>query len=232
MDRINSFGKQAIEYKTEMLKDYPKIVKDSLKMAVANLVERNELNPFTQTALLNDDTSLEEFYQIVNTTNLFLKTPEELFGDFEVIRELLNIELEKLGVEDVETESKPDSDEIVVSKTFSIDEDFVMNYFGVDRQNALKLMGKKECIQMFASLRFEKILKDYLNTESEDLEDLFVLGKEKPFYERETNSFNVKLLMSIDVDMLDKNKNYELVASKIQKINNKAQKYYDERMGY
>lgn len=232
MDRINSFGKKAIEYKTEMLKDYPKIVKNALQLSISTLVEKNELTLFTQSALLNNDTNLEEFHQLIKSTNLYLKTPEELFQDFENIRESLNTELEKFNMENIESESEVDNDKIIVYKTFSIDEDFVINYFGVDRKNALKLMGKKECIQMFASLRLEKILKDYLNLENEDLEHLFILKKEKPYYEIENNSFNIKLLFSIDVDMLDKKKNYKIVATKIKKIYDNIEKYYNKRMGY
>lgn len=137
MNRINQRGMDLIQYKCELMKDYPKIVKDSLYLALEQMVENKVLDMDTYMFIREDSTTATSFEEYLYSKPNFLKTEEEIFAEFEIIRSKLNDKLASHGLDMLHSESVVDKEVILVTKKFCVNEEFTMNYFGVEEKDLL-----------------------------------------------------------------------------------------------
>lgn len=204
MNRINQRGMDLIQYKEELLKEYPKIVRDSLNLSLHQLVENDALDNHTLLLIQDTQMSVSNFEQYLYESPSYLKTEKEIFAEYEMLRESFVEVLEQNGLGDLTTETIVQKDCILANKQFAIDEAFTKEYFGVNESDVLKLMKRRGFVEKFAVLRLTAIFNEF----SEGLK------KSKPelnsdlslvYYDKEANSYAIDLFFEVPVELIEEN---------------------------
>lgn len=202
MNRINQKGLELLQYKGELLKDYPKIVKDSLHLSLSQLVENNLLDSDTLFLLQDQTQSVDSFESYLYEKPAYLKTDEEIFEEYEAVRKDLVLILEENGLGEMTTESLVQKDCILTNKKFAIDEAFTMEFFGVKEADLIKLMKRRGFIEKFAVLRLTAIFEQFVQEMKSDKPkvkgDLSLV-----YYDKETNSYAIDLFFEIPIELTE-----------------------------
>lgn len=230
MDRYNEKGKKLLEYKTELIKDYPQLVRDALVLSLDKMRETQLLDEDTYEKLKLSEDSFDFFKQYLITKKDYTKTEAEIFEEFEKLREILNATIhETEGLEEVRTENNTKKDKISIVKKYSIDEDFTLQYFGVSEEDSLGLMKRRGFIEKFSVLRLTKIMTDFMRNLSYQ-KDLLECDISLSFYDEETNSYAIEILFDIDISLIENNVDLHEVCNEVKRIKNLSDEYYDKRI--
>lgn len=227
MNKLNKFGMEVIAYKEELLKEQPAVIFKSLNFSVDSMLENKLIDVDVHYTLKEKSVALEELREVLLEKKPYKKTNEELFEEFEVIREHLN---EKVGfLEDCETISVVEKDKIVLSQNFVIKEDFIKDYFLIESENDYEnLMGRKKFLHKFALLRLEKIMKDFLKQS-------LVLNKininySPVFFNEVQNLYGIQLIYNMDIVSLEDENTLQSISEELIKIVREAKEYYNGKM--
>lgn len=229
MRKINAVGMKLIEYKKELVKNYPKIVIDSLMLSIEKMVDNGEVDLETYKRIENKDEDIDNFISFLLTKKQYIKTFEELFQEYEVFRKEIAEELEMHGLLDLSTETVVEKDVIYITKTFSINENFVMEYFGVEEKDLISLMKRRGFVEQFVALRLSKILKD-IKKEAEVYASLIKIDNSLAYFNEEKSGYNIDLIMVLPIDDLYDLENKTKVIVEIKEINALAEKKYNSKM--
>lgn len=213
MDRMNQMGKALLDYKREYSNHYSPIVDESLMLSLENKLEKKMLNQETFDLIINDSVTYEELRKFILNKKEYLKTYKELFEEFEKVRELVNKTLHKLNFVDfIETESNVENNQITILKQYTLNEEYIKVFFGLEDKDMPQIMKKKGFAEKFAVLRLTKILKEILSEMRTDSE--YSQGCSKVYYNSDCNGFSIDYKYRINVDSI-KDENVE---DKIKKI--------------
>lgn len=230
MNKINNVGMKLIEYKTELLKDYPQIVKDSLILALDKLLETKILDVDTYYLIKDESHSIDEFSEYLLTKKAYSKTEQEILQELEILRKRFNDKLENLGIGyDLRTESIVDKEIVMASKKFIIDEKFVMDYFGVSEKDVLQLTKRRGFVEKFAVLRLPKIFNDFLNKITYPKE-LLKVDASLVYFDEEDLGNAIDLVFEVGVEQLENEEELEQICEKIKELKEDAEEFYRERM--
>ncbi|WPS85387.1 hypothetical protein SMD22_01800 (plasmid) [Brevibacillus halotolerans] len=228
MNRINQRGMDLIQYKTELTKDYPKLVKDSLYLALEQMVENKVLDMDTFMFIRDESSTPAIFEEYLHTKTDFLKTKDEISAEFEVIRSNLNEKLVAHGLQQAKTESVVDKDLILVSKKFCVNEEFTMKYFGVEEKDLLKLMKRRGFIEKFAVLRLTTIFKSFMDN-IEMPTDLFVCDVSLVYSDKEESGYSIDLYFELSVEDVECEDKIDQICEGIHVVVEKAETYYETK---
>lgn len=229
MRKINEVGIKLIEYKKELMKDYPKIVRDSLMLSVEQMVNIGDVDLETYKRIENKNEDIDFFISYLLNNEKYRKTFEELLQEYEVFRKEIAEELEMHGLLGLSTETIVEHDSICVTKTFSIDEKFVMEYFGVGEKDLISLMKRRGFVEKFVALRLTKILKD-IKKEAEVYISLIKIDNSLAYFNEEKSGYNIDLIMMISIDDLCNLENKTKVIAEIKDTDALAEKKYNSKM--
>lgn len=233
MNRVNDKGMQIIEYKTELLKDYAPIVKNSMLIAVEQLAINGIIDADTHLALKDSDVTLESFIAAVHDKIQFMKTDEELLKEFEIIRVKVDEELAKYDLlGELTTKSIVSKDKIVATKIFCIDKQFVMDYFGVNEDDASKIMKRRQMVDKFTALRLAKIFKEFLCMEECILQSI-TLDATAPYFDtsdEEDGTYNINLVYEMNIEEVEQDDIMLAMVQEITGVNERVKKFYNEKM--
>lgn len=200
MNKFNKLGMELIEYKSELNKSYPPIVIKSLYSSVDALANNGIIDVDTHYSLKGDDTTISAFKELLLTKNTCVKTYNELFIEYEDIRNKFN---EKLDINDkdyIQTQSIVEGEKIILLQDFTIKEDFIREYFYIESEKDFEtLMSRKNFLHKFAILRLEKILKDFISLSGDELN----LTHSSVFYHEKKNTYGIQLLFSYNIEDLE-----------------------------
>lgn len=227
MIRYNEIGQQLLDYKTELLKDYPALVYDALITSLTKIKEDDIIDYDAFTTVTNNSITMEEMKAYIVTHKRYMKTAQEMEGEFEELRKKLDEKISEIPeLEDVYSENNIKQNAIEIKRKFSIDEACVMNYFGVNSDGAVDLMKKRGFVEKFAALRLAKILKDF----SEQLvyqTDLFKIDNSPVFCTPEEYAIEYEFIINIeDIESWD---NIDEILQEINRIKQQVDTYYTER---
>lgn len=229
MNKYNNLGVELINYKHEILKNYPDIVKRSLHLSIDQLMQNNIIDIDTHYALKDDTTTTDSFKNYIIEKSAYIKSAEELLVEYEALREKLNIKLNEQGLsETVHTQSYVEKEKIAINKTFAIDEDYVVNYFGVPREDLEKLMNRKGFVEKYAVLRLPKILSDFLKTVDYPSE-LFKCSASLVYFDVDKNRYCIDLIFDAPVETVEEDRNIEEIVLNIKDIVSNAVQFYKAR---
>lgn len=228
MNRINQRGMDLIQYKCELMKDYPKLVKDSLILALEQMVENKVLDMDTYMLIRDESSTPESFEEYLYTKPNFLKTDEEIFAEFEVIRSKLNDKLASHGLHQLQSESVIDKDIILVTKKFCVNEEFTMKYFGVEEKDLLKLMKRRGFVEKFAVLRLTAIFKPFMEA-LEVPSDLFVCDMSLVYYDKDENGYSIDLYFELPIEEVEREERLDEFCEGINIVVEKAQAHYEAK---
>ena len=159
----------------------------------------------------------------------FLKSEEEIFAEFEVIREKLDRLLKDKGMDYLQTESVIDKDVLLVTKKFCIDEGFTMSYFGVEEKDLLKLMKRRGFVEKFSVLRLTAIFKAFME-ELEYSNDVLTCDVSLVYFDKDENGYSIDVFFELPIEEVEKEEKIEEMCEQIQTIVEKAEKHYELRV--
>lgn len=229
INKINNVGLQLLEYKEELLKDYPKIVRDALILSLEQMAEQKIIDIDTFETIKNTDESVDLFLAYLLTKKEFTKSYKELFKEYEEIREELNKDLELQNLFDLKTETIVEKDVICILKTFSINESFVMEFFGVEEKDLIKLMKRRGFVEKFAALRLTKVLTDIIK-EGKINTTMIKLDNSLAYFNENGDGYNIDLIMEASVNDLIAIDKKKRIISEVKTIRKLADKTYKEKM--
>lgn len=229
MNRINKKGMDLLGYKQELVKDYPELVKKSLLIAIEQMVENKVINLDAYEFVKQDVTTVEELERYLKEHDEFLKTEVEIFAEFEIIREKLDRMLKEKGSDSLQTESLINKDVLLVTKKFCIDEQFTLNYFGVEEVDLLKLMKRRGFVEKFSVLRLTAIFKAFME-ELEYSQELLKCDVSLVYYDKVENGYSIDVFFELPIEEVEKEEKIEEMCEQIQSIVEKAEKHYEQRI--
>ncbi|PLS15080.1 hypothetical protein CVD28_24920 [Bacillus sp. M6-12] len=225
MNRINQKGMELIQYKKELSKDYPDLIKNSLVLALEQMVENKVLDLDTYMNIKDESFLDTDFGKYLLTKPSFTKTEEEIFKEFEVLRKILDGKLTEHHAEGLKTESIIDKDVILITRKFCINEAFTMSYFGVDEKDLLKLMKRRGFVEKFAVLRLTAIFKE-LMTKVTYPEELFTLDVSLVYFDKDENGYSIDLTFEVNIEDVESQKNLDAICEHINNIKKEAEDFY------
>lgn len=175
MNKYNKIGMEVLGYKEELLNpSYPILVRKALLTAVDSLQTNEIIDVDVHFSMKDNEVTLATFEELLLAKPNLTKTAEELFKEYESIREIFDGKLRKCKVFEQEkdlavvtTESKVELEEIHIISSFKVDVDFASDYFGKSEENELEvLMKRKGFVERFAVLRYNKMMNDFLNKQT------------------------------------------------------------------
>lgn len=232
MQKLNALGVEILSLKTEMMKtDYPEIVKRALRETAENMVKKEAIDVELHLALTDEKLSTKEFEEILLENPSCLKTKEELFVEYEQIRESLQEELNKdEALENITSSSMVDEEQLSFSKTFKLDNQWVSEYFGQPANEVDKLMVRNGFVEKFAVLRLSKILEDFLKSDDFLKHDDVICKATRVFYDVENHYYGIHLVFYIDIEVAEDKEKIIEGLEYIRNINEKATNYMNDRM--
>jgi hypothetical protein len=228
MNRINQKGMELIQYKIELSKDYPEIVKNSLILALEQMLENEVIDLDTYMNIKDETFSLESFEKYLLTKPSFLKTEEEIFQEFEALRKILDDKLDELEVEGLKTESIIDKDVILVTRKFCIDEDFTLRYFGVEEKDLLKLMKRRGFVEKFAVLRLTAIFKQFMEKVTYPKE-LFDIDVSLVYFDKDENGYSIDFTFEVNIEDIENQEKLDKICEAIKVIKQEVEEFYQKR---
>lgn len=231
MEKLNAFGLELKELKRELLNpDYPDIVKKSLVNMAHTMVEKDQIDVNIHLLLTDENTGLDVFTNLLHETPSCLKTKEELFAEFEEIREKLQQHLKTLEPNTpVTSRSLVDTDELVFVLTFRLDEEWVSAYFGQPIEEVDKLMIRNGFVEKFAVLRLTKILEDFLKSDEHESRDGVRVKATRVFYDVDYGYYGIHLMFYMDIEDAENEEKAKGHIEYIQDVSAKARAYFEER---
>jgi hypothetical protein len=228
MNRINQKGMELIQYKIELSKDYPEIVKNSLILALEQMLENEVIDLDTYMNIKDETFSLESFEKYLLTKPSFLKTEEEIFQEFEALRKILDDKLDELEVEGLKTESIIDKDVILVTRKFCIDEDFTLRYFGVEEKDLLKLMKRRGFVEKFAVLRLTAIFRQFMEKVTYPKE-LFDIDVSLVYFDKDENGYSIDFTFEVNIEDIENQEKLDKICEAIKAIKQEVEEFYQKR---
>ena len=231
MNKLNKVGNQMIEYKVELGKDYPELVINSLLAMVDKLAVDGVIDVDTHFSLKEKDISIESLRELLLSKTNFLKTHEELFAEYEEIRNHIN---ELLGIDDeneiIKTVSSVTNEKIAITKEFIITENIMKKYFYIENEKDYEILIKRKgFVEKFAILRLEKILRDFKAHAEIQSEDYEVINS-NVFFEAERNVYGIHLLFNLPIEKIEDKERLEIIIEEIKVLMDKSTEYFESRM--
>jgi hypothetical protein len=228
MNRINQKGMELIQYKIELSKDYPEIVKNSLILALEQMLENEVIDLDTYMNIKDETFSLESFEKYLLTKPSFLKTEEEIFQEFEALRKILDDKLSELEVEGLKTESVLDKEAILVTRKFCINENFTLKYFGVEEKDLLKLMKRRGFVEKFAVLRLTAIFRQFMEKVTYPKE-LFDIDVSLVYFDKDENGYSIDFTFEINIEDIENQEKLDKICESIKIIKQEVEEFYQKR---
>lgn len=240
MNKYSKIGMEVLEYKEELLNpEYPTLVRKALVSAVDALQTAGIVDVDVHFSLKDEDTKLPEFETLLLGKPNLVKTNEELYKEYESIREIFDAKLRKCKIfeEDkdlaaVTTESKVDLEEIHIISSFKVDKDFASDYFGKHEAEDLEmLMKRKGFVERFAVLRYNKMMNDFLNKQkdydpnvgSAEVIEGVRISASQLFFAPEQETYCSEFMIYVDINKIEDEMTHDdimkVAETKIKEIN-------------
>lgn len=229
MNKFNNIGMEVLDYKSEYLKDYPKLVLDSLNLAITSKCVEYGLPESIKSQLLDNNVKFETFKKHLLQESVCLKTYEELLVEYENIKNSIDLKLaESEYCKNLKTMSKVEDETIEVVKPFTISEEFIKQYFNIETDKEFEvLMSRKGFIEKFAILRLVKIFKDFIQTQNETD---FSITNTLVYFDSEDNVYGIHLKFTIPIDLFEDENKMEEISNKIIDISKQAEINFNNKM--
>lgn len=229
MQKFNQLGLELVSIKSELLNlNHSDVVRKALLFQAENMTENKQIDVDTHLALTNGQLIAEDFRLFIMEKPSYMKTFEELRGEYDIIRESL---LEQFQTDvvldstsDVETES------ISFVQTYELDLEWVKSYFDVKEADIPKLVNEKGFIAKFAVLRFPKVVDEFLDKKMEDSPIVDVTRAEHVYLNAETSSYCMDLVYKVSIDDAEKDSLHETIADFISKTATSSHAFVKEKI--
>lgn len=146
----------------------------------------------------------------------------------EVIRKSDEIS-EVLILENLKTKSIIDRDLFIVYKSFSIDETFMKDYFGIkDDKSFLKLIRSKGFLEKFAILRLPKVIKSFKDSIKDDIS--LNLEESLVYSNKARTLFSIDLIIEVPLEFVEDEDTLSGVCKEVKSIDSQSDTFFEEKM--
>lgn len=224
MQKLNQLGLELISMKQELLNvNHSEVVRKALLFHVENMTENKLIEVDTQVELTNKDMLLDDFKTYLMAKPSYMKTLEELRGEYDALRESI---LEKMKTDiDFASHSDVERENLTFIQTFELDVEWVKEYFGVADVEVPKLVKENGFIAKFAVLRLNKLTSEFLKSSVEKHDLVEVKRGEHLYNNIETSSYCLDLIYTVKVEHAENELNHELIASYMSDTSNAINQY-------
>lgn len=226
INKINKIGLSLLEYKEELTKDYPPIVRNSLLSTISGMYENEVIDSVVYELMISKTEDFNNFKEYILSNSNYTKTHAELFKEFEAFRVEVDNKLKDNEIYGLITQSIIEENSIFAIKTFSIGEEFIMGFFGVEEKDLNNLMKKKGFAEKFAAFRLTKVINDIIDDSG--LVDNLNIDKSLAYFNDKQNSYNIELIIKLDIDSIDLED--DILFDAIRELEMKASSIYKEKM--
>ncbi|WCK57626.1 hypothetical protein PP175_26550 (plasmid) [Aneurinibacillus sp. Ricciae_BoGa-3] len=229
MNKINQKGMELIQYKVELEKEYPKLIKDSLILSLEQMMENKVLDMNTYMCIKDEAMKIDEFQAYLLTKPAFTKSKEEIFAEYEILRTEVDKKLEEHEINHLKTESELDKEAILLTRRFCLDGEFTMSYFDVKEEDLLNLMKKRGFVEKFAVLRLGAIfnqLKEMLTYPQE----LFEYQSGLVYFDRDENGYCIDFTFQIKIEEVEKQERLDVICEGIKEVKKEVEDFYQLKM--
>ena len=203
MNRINKVGQEMIEYKNELAKNYPDLVKRSMFSVLEQLVTVGTIDLDTLNYIKNESVSIIDFEHFIKESPLFEKTKEEILAELRILEDRLKEILDLKDIEDLKTSIIERDEMVLVNQVFVIDEAFVLRYFDIGEESEVTaLMKRNGFAEKFAVLRLNAIFKQFLREKKAELEDV-EMDLSFVAYDNALQGYKIEIYFAISEDKFD-----------------------------
>ena len=228
MNRINKQGIELISYSKELANDYPELVRKAMLLALEQMVQSDVLDLDTYNIVLDPSVQGKELEEYLLTKKNFRKTEEEIFVEFENIRNNLNTILEEKGLH-LTTESIAEKDMYLITKKFCINEEFALDYFAVEEKDLIKLMNRRGFVEKFAVLRLTAIFKALIH-ELKFSDEQLNFDVSLVYFDKDENGYSIDAYFEMPLAVAEDEEKLKNACDVIANVMEKTTAYYEERM--
>lgn len=223
MNRINKLGMDLISYKEELMKDYPKIVRDSLMLAIEQLASTQVIDADAFGLIKNDGVGATEFKRYIEASTMYMKTEEEILLEFKKLEDQLKEIISAKELQNVKTSIVTKQDVVMINRGFIFNEEFVREFFDVeDEKDMLDLMKRRGFVEKFAVLRLNAIFKPFLLRAKEEHPEV-VVDLSYVFFDVEEEGYKMDIFFAIKEEMFDDIETLNTYVDKVKDIVEKAE---------
>jgi len=229
MQKFNQLGLELVSMKDELLNEsHSEIVRKALLFQAENMTETKHIDVDTHLALTNHTLTKEDFRLFLMEKPNYLKTLEELRGEYDLLREQI---LEKVKTDVVlESASHVELESISFVQTYELDLDWVKSYFHVKESDIPLLVKEKGFIAKFAVLRLPKVLDEFLESKMGDSQLVSVNRAEHVYLNAETSSYCMDLDYTIKIDTAEEETLHDEIAEFISKTATDSAEFVTDKL--
>lgn len=229
MEKLNAVGKKLIDYKHEYIKNTSQVVRDALSTSLDVMIQQGIIDKEIkeQIASENDDSNL---IHLLERNPKFKKSPRELYKEFEKIRTILESSLKDIGIQGYfETESSVEFNRLTVLRQYSLDKDFILDYFGIQEIDLIQLMKKRGFAEKFAVLRMNLIFDEILQEIRP--EENILQAHSLVYYNPDITGFSIDYKYHVNVDIVEDENTRANIVRRIAEIDRNVDNKFKTKMG-
>lgn len=239
MNKFSNTGMEVLAYKKELLNpDYNEIIKKALLLVTDQMQQGDVIDGDVHYALKDGDVDYESFKNLLLEKAGLVKTEEELYAEYEVVREAFDEKLRGRELFQVEksmapfyTESKVKEEQIHIMTQFKVDDSFISGYFGQAGDGLERLMRRKGFAERFIVLRYTTMMENFLVQQSGynaevgrvEVSENIELAAAPVYYNQDEGVYYAEFMMYIGIEELENEDNHEeilaLAEDKMKEIN-------------
>lgn len=229
MQKLNQLGLELISMKQELMNDkHSDIVRKALLFQVENMTENKLIEVDTQVELTNEKMLLDEFRLYLMEKPSYMKTAEELRGEYDAIRESIT---EKMNTEvNLESFSNVQDETITFIQTFELDLEWVKRYFAVKESDIPRLVKENGFVAKFAVLRLLKLVDDFMASNMSENDYVDVKRDNNVYMNVETSSYCLDLIYTVSIDDAEVEDTHEGIAKFISTTATDSDKYVTDKL--
>lgn len=198
MDRLNKLGKDILNHKIEINKNYSDIVKNALLETVKNKLETEDFVKIEE-MFENVDISIKEFQKELEVIKSpFAKSKEELLKEIKSLKE----KFEGMFEEKIIFEINFEKEQFFITETFSLGENFVKRFFKVSENKIPELMQKGGFFQKFVILRLPQVLDEILEELNYNGDEIKIKNS-SVFFNKDNNHYGVDVFLSLKIEDIE-----------------------------
>lgn len=229
MNKINLKGENLIQYKNELKKEYPDLVKQSMIIALQQLLDGKIIDREAFELTKNETVDIEEFREYLLSKKDYMKTEKEILAEMDIIKQDIFSCLKSMNIENnLVLKSVADKEKFIITRKFTIDENFVVSYFGVPEEDLLKLMKRGEFVEKFAVLRLSKVFKDIsqkiVKTELVNFDTSLV------YFDSSLNGYSIDFVFEVNLLTAEDGKKLETACEQIKEIREYVEAVYSSKV--
>lgn len=232
MNILNKTGQKLTHLKNEIHQDYPDIIKESMILMLDEMLRTKQIGNDAYKLVMDNKKDEDVFNAFLLSHEEYRKSPEEIREELEQYHEDTRNFLERKDIDTdcIEFSFSEEEFGLNLTRVFSLDEHFFMDYFGVTEKEMPKLMKKSGFIEAFVSLRLTKILSDMEKHFNQYPGMIVKVHYSLPYRNKEKAGFNIELFMDYSAEMYEKLEQREVILANISYILDECTSFFNWKM--